>query len=329
VHSIIKKVANKVNNIDNQGWTPLTIACTKESIKIVKCLIKNGADINQADSHGEFPLIIACKKENEEIAKLLIENGVNMNVRNKAGETPLTIACASVCKPIILLLVKNGVDINMAGVQGTTPLIMACKNENPALVKYLIKNNANVNMNDNNNNTPLSIACAKENNLIINILIEHGAYLNVKLDDPRQTPLTILYNKDWENFVKNNFDHNPSHLINFLIHYFCVIKIDKYKDAGCFVKLHIQTPYKYAYGVLTTNHFLPSDFFTSHATTSYEIHVTWFNQTFSISTSNFILSSELLDVLFIELDEEIMKKLEPLSLNQVITVIKLMILYIL
>jgi len=312
VNSIIKKVTNVVNNIDDQGWSPLTIACTKGSIKIVKCLIKNGADINQADSHGEFPIIIACKNEYEEIVELLIKNGVNMNVKNKVGETPLTVACANIFKSIILLLVKNGADMNMVGVHGTTALIMACQNENVALVKYLIKNNADVNMNDNNNNTPLSIACAKENISMINILIEHGAYLNVRRDDPRQTPLRILFNKDRESFTKN---YNPSHLISFLIYHFCVIKIDKYKDTGCFVKLHIQTPYKDAYGVLTTNHFLPSNFFNTHTTTPYEIHVTWFNQTFSINTSNFILSSEFLDVLFIELDEEVMKKVEPYFLE--------------
>ena len=315
VNTLIKKV-NDINNINDHGCTPLNISCHKGCISLINCLINNGADVNKEDGNGALPLIIACKNENKEIVKILIEHGADVNIKNKYFETPLTIACSLDSLPIIQLLIENGADINIIGLNGTTPLTLACKNENLSIIKYLINNDADTNMKDKNNNTPLGIACANENDSIIHTLIEHGAYLNIGLSD-HKTPLTILYKKNKESLIKNYFNNNQSYIINFLINHFCTIKIDNYQEMGCFIKLNISSLTKQIHGVLSINHFLPLNYFNSNTNdnTSLKINIKWFNKTFSVSNSNFIFSSELLDVIFIELDEEIVKELEPYFLE--------------
>ncbi|XP_058801041.1 ankyrin-1-like [Phymastichus coffea] len=97
-HTDPKKVRSK--------FTPLHFAASvmlDESRKVIKLLLKNGADINAVDQKGRTPLHIACQVYEElfffsetlgscssfKIVKLLSENGSDLNARDSNGNTPL------------------------------------------------------------------------------------------------------------------------------------------------------------------------------------------------------------------------------------------------
>jgi len=59
-------------NVQNEeGDTPLIIACRKNSIKTVKCLVNCGADLNKKNNKRETALTIAYEGNHESILKIL------------------------------------------------------------------------------------------------------------------------------------------------------------------------------------------------------------------------------------------------------------------
>ncbi|HBY06071.1 MAG: Ankyrin repeat-containing protein [candidate division TM6 bacterium GW2011_GWE2_42_60] len=84
---------NEINAPNNNGSTPLHIACVYEILPVVKLLLKYNANPNIPDSNRKTPLHIACLVENIDIIKLLIENGADATLTSNNGESPLSTIC--------------------------------------------------------------------------------------------------------------------------------------------------------------------------------------------------------------------------------------------
>lgn len=97
----IKRIIQSVNNINDlrneNGCTPLYIACEFNNPEIVDILIGAGADVNETDNDGFSPLHVACEMdldENHPILTKLITSGADINKVTENRYTPFTIACA-------------------------------------------------------------------------------------------------------------------------------------------------------------------------------------------------------------------------------------------
>jgi ankyrin repeat protein len=71
-------------------------------------LTRNGANINQLSEQGESPLTLAVTKGDRVVSKLLIALGADVNQTNGSGVTPLALAQQSGNDDIIRLLRQNG-----------------------------------------------------------------------------------------------------------------------------------------------------------------------------------------------------------------------------
>ena len=91
------------------GDSALTIACSKNNLKMVKLLISKGADINH---EGHYPLSEACQRGHYEIAKFLIEKGANPNPSEYMSQPPMACAIRSQNPKIFELLLDNGVSLD-------------------------------------------------------------------------------------------------------------------------------------------------------------------------------------------------------------------------
>ncbi len=127
---------------------PVDEELTEEEMKMIKLLIKYGADVNAVnykhesthedhygdveekenfaldDECGYTPLMYAVISGETELVKLLIENGADVNVKDFSGFTPVaTVAYCLDDDPgveILNILIENGADINTKNNYGQT-----------------------------------------------------------------------------------------------------------------------------------------------------------------------------------------------------------------
>ena len=102
-------------------------------------MISVGVDVNQAkNDDGSTPLHIACHKGHiEEVTTLLAENA-DVNQAANDGTTPLYAACGGNGRAeVVTTLLAQNADVNQAANDGTTPLYVACENGDLGVVQLL------------------------------------------------------------------------------------------------------------------------------------------------------------------------------------------------
>ncbi|XP_034952604.1 serine/threonine-protein phosphatase 6 regulatory ankyrin repeat subunit C-like [Chelonus insularis] len=163
------KLNSSVNFINNEGITPLMIACRNLSeqldvgVRIIDLLLHYGANVNCDDHFMMTPLHFVCNISNLRFIKSFLVKGANVNARNYAQQTPLHIVCTSRgdVVPRIELLLEYGANIEAVNNRGQTPLSLACHFEHYEVIQCLLNHYANPNHIDSKNLTPLHIAIEK------------------------------------------------------------------------------------------------------------------------------------------------------------------------
>lgn len=98
-----------VNTKDENGWTPLLLASTKDHVEMVELLLDRSADPELAtEKDGKTALMWAVGEENIEIIRLLIDKGADINAKGKFENTALRIAKRRKFNDIIELLQEAG-----------------------------------------------------------------------------------------------------------------------------------------------------------------------------------------------------------------------------
>ncbi|AAF44566.1 ankyrin repeat protein [Fowlpox virus] len=132
-----------MNNMKN--ITPLHIASSSGSYKMVELLLLHGANTNALTSYGETSLHYSVSSNDLNISELLIENGTNVNVANKDSITALIIAVEIMSIDLVRLLLDKGADTNAIGLERFKLYVTETK-QNNNILKYLNTNNVNTNV---------------------------------------------------------------------------------------------------------------------------------------------------------------------------------------
>lgn len=125
--------------------------------------------INTPNEQGFSPLILACYRGNTEVAEFLINNVKDINYKSNEG-TALAGLSIRYNKDLVLALLKKKADPNIADANGTTPLIWATKTGNEELVKLLLEYKADPEKADNLGFKPFEYAMKSGKTNIINLL---------------------------------------------------------------------------------------------------------------------------------------------------------------
>ncbi|AGF84931.1 repeat protein [Moumouvirus goulette] len=143
----LKDNINKINiNKLNSGNTALTFATWCDNLKLIKLLVKYGADVNIPEyQNGWTPLIIACIRytfNSHEIIEYLLNNGANINQKDSKGRTALFKTCELYLGSrthIVELLLKYGAYPDIQDEDKNTALIITSQtlNNNPNTKKLL------------------------------------------------------------------------------------------------------------------------------------------------------------------------------------------------
>lgn len=215
---LLLKNGADVNYTLPEGNSYLHEACKVRNIEMVDLLIENDADLDIKDKRsGRVPLHELCSvneftEVEMKIIKLLIKKGADVNCLTFCGKTPLFYASSSGCIQAVKILVENGADINKTESNGETPLHCAVDNDHIEIVKLLTENGADVNViyyedesEDESDDeieeynrievTPLNKA-VRENR----IEIAKQLILYVLLNNPREKPDYITSHESLSNF---------------------------------------------------------------------------------------------------------------------------------
>jgi len=106
--SYIRKNAEKVEEKDSQGRTPLHCAAISGDFDVVKYLVSLNIGIEVKDNADRTPLHYAAEHGTKEIMELLMSKGAKINARDCEGLTPLNFAMKAGKKDIEGILMKKG-----------------------------------------------------------------------------------------------------------------------------------------------------------------------------------------------------------------------------
>ena len=120
----------------------------KGTVDQAKDLMKSNPQIfDVTNQEGFSPLILACYRNNNEVAKFIIENGGDINGNSNMG-TPLMAAIVKGNNEIAQFLIEKKADLNLADKNGITALIYAVQFQNKTVLANLIQNKADKNHKD-------------------------------------------------------------------------------------------------------------------------------------------------------------------------------------
>ena len=91
IEDIIETLIPYINNSDEDGNTPLIIACALNEEQMVKILLKYGANALLKNKSNETALMHACSNNNINIVKALIEKDVDVNARNNKSYSAIDL----------------------------------------------------------------------------------------------------------------------------------------------------------------------------------------------------------------------------------------------
>ena len=121
-----------INELDDQGQSPLYYACLRGDTALIKQLVTKGADLNARAKNSDTPLIALVRNTVDVTASatFLEQHGADLNAQNEAGQTALMVAVLR--SPDVLdfrsetALVKGllaaGADPNLKDVSGSLAL---------------------------------------------------------------------------------------------------------------------------------------------------------------------------------------------------------------
>lgn len=162
-------ITKLINQRNNDGMTPLHIACLADKPDCVKELLKNGANPNSAsicetiisDNNEHTIMTDMIDQLDPKVMKnggnplhwvkslqcmeVLIEKGVDINAKNFSNETVLHVMVTRKLLPCIVTLLSHGADINTQDQNGNTPLHAAVKTGEVSIVQALVVFGADVN----------------------------------------------------------------------------------------------------------------------------------------------------------------------------------------
>lgn len=97
----------------------------------------NVPQVHFQDEDGNSPLLVACANNNGYLVSPFLKMGANVNLANNNGETPLMHALATENSSLVRFLIDKGADIHAVNNNGVSVLDMASELKNNAVLREL------------------------------------------------------------------------------------------------------------------------------------------------------------------------------------------------
>ena len=165
---------------------PLKEASWNKDLKMVKKLVRLGANVRMANRYGDTALHSAAYRNAVNVARYLLASGARVNAAGKDGNTPLHYARHVA---MVRLLLDSGARVNQRNNNLRTPIFT---DKNADSISLLIARGAKVNITDKQGNTVLHYVQRPE---YVALFAKAGANVNSR-NKQGQTPLHMLVPTD-------------------------------------------------------------------------------------------------------------------------------------
>lgn len=149
-------------------------AARRGNLNLIESAIAAGENVDSRDEDGHTPLMLACENGSLPAVQLLLQHGASVNARAERGESPLTLAVGCRHGEIACLLLERGAAPDIAPQYGRHPLAAAAAHDDWALCERLLSRGAGINFMPEGSSA-LSAAAFAGHEEIACRLIERGA----------------------------------------------------------------------------------------------------------------------------------------------------------
>ena len=184
--TLLLKHGARPNAQSKSGLTAMLWAVHDE--KLVRLLLRNGANPNLVSELENSPLIVAARiPGNHRTVRLLLKNGAQMDHENFCGVQALQTAAASGDVKSVELLLEQGAEVNhiptnekgfgLLG-RGSSALMWAANLGDLPIAKLLVSKGADVNLGGERGMSPLALAAMFGRTEVARLLLQEGADVN-------------------------------------------------------------------------------------------------------------------------------------------------------
>jgi ankyrin repeat protein len=175
VKTILDQNMNLLNEINDDGMTPLNYASYLGKAEIVGELISRGADVSIGDNDNSLPIHCAAISGDTLTIDLLLSYGADIDARDNNGLTPLIFTLSYRRIDAVSFLLNRNADVTITANNTMSPLHYAVFNRQPDLAGKIIDKGADPSARTRNNQTPLYMALYNADYETAGILLNRGA----------------------------------------------------------------------------------------------------------------------------------------------------------
>ncbi|MCJ1426154.1 hypothetical protein MMC29_004056 [Sticta canariensis] len=148
--------------------------------KIVRLLLKSGADVNAQGGYYGNALQEASSGGRQEMVRLLLESGADVNAQGGYYGNALQAASSGGHQKIVRLLLESGADVNAQGGYYGNALQEASSGGHQKIVRLLLESGADVNAQGGYYGNALQAASSRGHQKIVRLLLKSGANVNAQ-----------------------------------------------------------------------------------------------------------------------------------------------------
>lgn len=189
IRLLIKTYKARANVFDEDGCTPLHLACYENNIEGLKALLENDADFQKGTRLNslETPVSICVKFQHDDCLQALFELTPSFNWKRYFSQLPRSpLLCDFPSILAIELLVEHALDLNAFDERGNTFLHYLVNKKDVDYAKYvekLIEKNADFNRVNQVGRTPFLEALEQNNFQLLAVFLRHIDVTNINVVD--------------------------------------------------------------------------------------------------------------------------------------------------
>jgi ankyrin repeat protein len=181
VAALLRDAAAEVDALNQDGWSPLAVACQVGNWRLARFLLERGARTEPAD--GTPVLLAAAGTEEDDPAgvQLLLKHKARADARDRQRRSALHEAALAGHVDIIDVLLAAGANLEARDALSRTPWLEAARAGRAAVIEHLLPHTPDITAVDGEGRNAVLLACMAENvsPLLVRRLLELGIAADV------------------------------------------------------------------------------------------------------------------------------------------------------